>query len=115
MKEPKCEVCGKRVSELKPFDKNLCGVDLNGAVLVKTFRPLGPCNEEAEKTWKEAEKALEEFPEIKDPSTWYTAWFVSKYGKEKADGFLFDIQAWGFHELVWQCRDCALLNRQRVL
>jgi hypothetical protein len=50
----RCNVCGKHITELKPFGgpgDPLVG-DFTGELLVKTWRSAGPYDEEAEKQWR---------------------------------------------------------------
>ena len=81
-----CEVCGKHVSQLKPFGKEgdpLVG-NFDGALLIKTFRSMAP--EMSEEQMKEYRK---------------------KYGDEKAD--LYE-QAMSTVSPSWECRGCIVLS-----
>jgi hypothetical protein len=107
----RCEVCGKHMSELKPFGgpgDPLVG-DFSGELLVKRFRPAGPYIEEAEKAGNEYVKT---HPEIHDDE--YEGdplpWFINKFGKEKGEELYW---AWAAHDQVgksWECRDCIILD-----
>jgi len=58
----RCEVCGRHLSELKPFGgpgDPLVG-DFSGELLLKTFRWDWPPDVEAEQAWDEAMKAWNE-------------------------------------------------------
>jgi hypothetical protein len=101
----RCEVCGRHISELKPFrDPNDPFIEIFGnELLMKKWRPEGPYNPEAQKAWKAAKK---EVPEGKDP----LPWFVSKYGEEKGKRLYWSGQLSGSIGPSWECRDCAGLN-----
>jgi len=115
MTQIRCEVCGKQISELKPFsDEKFADLIKKGLLkkhtrLVKIFRPLGPPVEEAGRTWEEAEKVFNEMSGL-DACTWFQSWFISRYGKERGHELLTATNLYGIKELVWQCRDCALLD-----
>ena len=51
--DERCDCCGRHINELKHFGKagDLLVGDFEGALLVKTFRRMGPYNEESEKAW----------------------------------------------------------------
>lgn len=103
-----CDVCGRHMSELKPFGGpgDPVAGDFTGEILVKTWRPMGPYNEEAEKAWEEAEKAVEETTESKDPRSW----LIAKYGKEKGEMLSLAVEAYGCVGANWLCRDCIVLD-----
>ncbi len=107
----KCYVCGKHISELKPFGgpgDPLVG-DFTGELLVKRFRTdYLYYDEEAAEAWKEADKAMKETPGLNDPFPW----FIDKYGEEKGEELyekpygLFD----GTISSSWECRDCIVMD-----
>ena len=104
----RCQVCRRHISELKPFGgpgDPLAG-DFTRELLVKTWRPDGPRNEEAEKAWKEAEDVAKETPEPYD----HLPWLIAKYGKEKAEDISFSVQIHGSIGASWECRDCIILD-----
>lgn len=84
----RCECCGKHAKDVKPFGKAgdpLVG-DFNGALLVKTFRPM----------------ALELFG--KD---------LENYKKKLTEEqFFFYEQLVNTVGASWECRDCIILNRE---
>jgi hypothetical protein len=103
----KCMCCGKHISKLKPFGKAgdpLVG-DFEGALLVKTFRPDGPYNEEAELAMNEAEQCYEGdgYKDILD-------WMINKYGKEKGERFYWQAQLHGSVGKSWLCKNCIVLD-----
>ena len=104
----RCDCCGRHISELKPFGKAgdpLVG-DFDGALLIKTFRPVGPYDEEAENAVEEAVKHLADAGfKDKDP----LEWLIKKYGKEKGEGFYWSNEAYCQTSSSWECRDCAVL------
>jgi hypothetical protein len=99
----RCDVCGRHISELKPFGgpgDPLVG-DFTGEFLVKRGRPAGPYDEEAEKAWDEAEKATHDDP---------LPWFIAKFGKEKGEDLYWAGQLYGCVGKSWECRDCIVLD-----
>lgn len=104
----RCEVCGRHMSELKPFGgpgDRLVG-DFSGELLVKIWRREGPYDEESEKAWEEAEKATEGTPESND----LHPWFIGKYGKEKRERLFFGGMLSSSSRSSWECRDCIILD-----
>lgn len=101
----RCDVCGRHMSELKPFGgpgDPLVG-DFSGELLIKRFRLDWPQDEEAEKAWEEAEKAR------KDPGSDDTLpWFIAKCGKEKGTKFYWSGQ--NTISASWECRECIVLD-----
>jgi len=98
-----CDVCGRHMSKLKPFGgpgDPLVG-DFSGELLVKTWRPAGPHDEEAEKALKEAEHAVPSDP---------LSWLIAKYGTEKAEEIDFITGAYDCVGESWECRDCIVLG-----
>lgn len=96
--DKKCERCGKHISELKPFGKagDPLNGDFNGALLLKTFRPM------CEETIEEYEKILAECTGDN------TEELELKYGKEKVEHtFLYD-QVKNTVAASWECRDCIV-------
>jgi len=104
----RCECCGRHLSELKPFGKAgdpLVG-DFEGALLVKTWRPMGPYDEEAEKA---TEEAMECFSNegYEDP----LEWMIGKYGEEKGKQLWYSAEAYDATCAEWLCRDCIVLDQ----
>ena len=112
MEERRCDVCGKRKSELEKFGKEF-GVELSDAVLVSVLRPLGPCREEVKKAAEEAEKIRDQLPYEELCSFTYDSWFSSRYGEEEGKNMALELQAWTTEGYVWHCRDCALLDEDQ--
>jgi hypothetical protein len=86
----RCEVCGRHISELKPFGGTgdpLVG-DFTGAFLVKKFRTLAP---------RFADEQLHDYKK--------------KYGDEPADIYK---QAMNTVGASWECRDCIVLSAERA-
>jgi rubredoxin len=84
----RCEVCGRHVSELKPFGgagDPLVG-DFTGVFLVKKFRSMAP---------PLTEKQLNHYRE--------------KHGDEAADIYL---SAMSEVSARWECRDCIVLSTE---
>ena len=103
-----CNVCGRHMSELKPFGgpgDPLVG-DFAGELLVKTYRPDGPYDEEAVKAWEEAEEATKGAPGTED----LLPWFIEKYGQEKGKRLYGAGMLCGSFGASWECRDCIILN-----
>ncbi len=55
-KDGRCYCCRRHISELKPFEKGEDDFvfDFDGEYLVKTWRPAGPRDQEAEQAVREA-------------------------------------------------------------
>jgi hypothetical protein len=103
----KCEVCGRHISELTPFGKAgdpLVG-DFDGAYLVKTWRPDGPYDEEAESAMNEALRCYRA-EGFQNP----VEWMIGKHGKEKGEEFSFTAQLHDTSSKSWECRECIILN-----
>lgn len=103
----RCDCCGKHIRELKPFGGpgDPLDDDFTESLLVKTYRPMGPYVEEAEKAVREAEKCYKSDGFDND-----LAWMVDKYGEEKADEL--DAAEWYNCAVFshWECRDCVVLD-----
>ena len=105
----RCDCCGRSIGELKPFGgpgDPLVG-DFTGALLVKGYRSVGIYDEEAEKTYDEAERYYEA-EGFDDPLDW----MIDKYGQEKAMKIYYTVQAYGSVESSWECRDCMVLDME---
>jgi len=107
LRDGRCDCCGKHISELKPFGgpgDPLDG-DFTESLLVKTYRPLGPYVEEAEKALREAERYYKS-----DGFDNEFEWMIDKYGEEKAEELYaadyYHHEVWSF----WHCRDCVVLD-----
>jgi len=103
----RCQCCGRHISELEPFGKAgdpLVG-DFNGALLVKSFRPSGPCDEEIELAMSEAERCYET-DGFDDP----LEWMIDKFGKKKAEELCFTAEAYNCVGASWECRNCICLG-----
>ncbi len=103
----RCDCCKKHILELKPFGgpgDPLDG-DFTEALLVKTYRPIGPYVEEAEKALREAERYYKS-----DGFDNEFDWLIDKYGEEKAEA-LHSAELY-HHEVLscWDCRDCVVLD-----
>jgi hypothetical protein len=96
-----CDCCQRPISQLKSFGKAgdpLVG-DFDGDFLVKTGRPYGPYVQKSEEAFIEANKQ-------KSP----LKWILQKYGIEKAYRICWDIELYRYHDGVWLCRDCIILD-----
>ncbi len=107
LRDGRCDCCGKHISELKPFGgpgDPLEG-DFTESLLVKTYRPLGPYVEEAEKALREAERYYKS-----DGFDNEFEWMIDKYGGKKGE----ELSAADFyhHKVLsfWECRDCVVLD-----
>jgi hypothetical protein len=105
----RCECCGRHISELEPFGKGKdeSGFETEGRYLVKTWRPLGVYDDEAETA---IEEAFQSYAEDGYEDWW--AWMIGKHGKEKAE-FLFELSD-AYHTIdgEWVCRDCINLDQE---
>ena len=103
----RCAVCGRHMSELKPFggpSDPLVG-NFSGELLVKGWRPVGPYDEEAQKAWQEAQAQTG----AKEPAE-ALPWLITKYGKERAEQISISVEAWAQTGASWECRDCFVLD-----
>ncbi len=106
----RCHVCGRHISELKPFGgpgDPLVG-DFTGELLVKRFRrDYLYYNEEAAKAWEEADKAMKETPGLD-----VFSWFITRYGEEKGERLCEEKNGWGegWISPSWECRDCIVMD-----
>ena len=120
----RCSVCGRHMSELKPFGgpgDPLVG-DFNGELLVKRWRAEGPYDEEGEKAGKEYEKenplrvkfeqpiadgvSHVEYEDREDP----ISWFINKFGEEKGKRLYYGGMLSSSSRPSWECRDCFILD-----
>jgi hypothetical protein len=109
-------VCGRHISELKPF----CGPgdplvgDFSGELLVKRWRRDCPYDEEAEKAWEEAGKEVrkETRKEMLDDEDLLPR-FISKYGKKKGQKYYWWSHVYGSIGASWECRDCIVLDEYK--
>ena len=103
----RCQVCRRHISELKPFGgpgDPLVG-DFDGELLVKRWRHMGPYDEEAEKSWQEAQAQTG----AKEPEK-ALLWLITRYGKERAEEICISMEAWEQTGASWECRDCSALD-----
>ena len=104
----RCAVCGRHVSELKPFGgpgDPLDG-DFSGELLVMRWRHICRYDEmvkAAEKAWQEAEKSV---PDQEDPFSW----LISKYGEDEAISIFSSLETHALTVPRWECRDCIGLS-----
>ena len=104
----RCTCCGRHISELKPFGKAgdpLIG-DFDGEYLVKTWRPAGPYDEEAEKAVREAEQRFS-----KEGYESSLEWLIDVYGEEKGKSLMCSAETFGTSCADWLCRDCIALDQ----
>ncbi len=106
-RDGRCEVCGRHLSELRPFGGpgDPLEDDFTGELLVKNFRASIPHDEEAEKALKEVAETMKGEPESAD----LLPWLIAKYGEEKAEEFYFYGSAYSIGK-SWECRDCFILD-----
>jgi hypothetical protein len=95
-----CGCCGRRLSELTPFQG--CGAD---GLLLKRKRGAGPYDEEAERAYREANNCFEA-EGYTDPLDW----MVAKYGKEEGERLELMVHAYSCVGSSWECRDCVGLD-----
>ena len=106
--EERCYCCGRRISELKPFEMGEDDLvfDVDGEYLVKTWRPAGPYDEEAEQAVREAEQRFSE-EGYESP----LEWLIDVYGEEKGKSLMYSAEAFGTSCADWLCRDCIALDQ----
>lgn len=109
-RELRCECCERQISELKPFGSDGESVPrkLNGAYLVRSFRPYIPYDEEADSVMKEA---LQRYVDAGFKSAF--EWMVDTYGEARAKDLSMTAQLASTLSNVWQCRDCAILDDEQ--
>jgi hypothetical protein len=109
----RCDCCGRHLSELKPFSLlgHPSGMYIEGALLVKNYRPSAPYDERVVRILKEffggrlsdeeEEKAWERLVEV--------------YGHELAEYLLsYDCEASQVGS-SWECRECVELDTEAYL
>jgi hypothetical protein len=98
----RCDGCGRHVSQLKPFGKDL-------PVITKKYRWDAPHDEKIDKIMDEffeASSSDEDCDKAKEK-------LIEKYGQEEAEGMMF------YHQLSrqvgssWECQDCICLSSKR--
>ena len=80
--------------------------DFDGALLVKTGRPTGPPDEEAENIIEEYFGNFETNDELEEARKM----LIQKYGEEKALDLELRASAAGLFGKSWECRDCIVLD-----
>jgi hypothetical protein len=106
----RCDCCGKDLNELKPYSLvgHPCGVDIEEALLVKTFRPSAPPEERVDRVIKEffgshlsdeEEKRAEER-------------LIEVYGHELAGYLLLYAGAASQVNASWECSECIALDTE---
>lgn len=103
-----CDCCGTHIRQLKPFAAGdpLVG-DFDGSRLVKTWRPLGPYDEEAEQAMREAQKCYQN-----DGYEDCLGWMVDKYGEVKGKTSYWTALCHSNTDSSWECRDCLVLDEE---
>ena len=106
----RCDCCGKHNSELKPFSVfgRTSGIDIEGALLVKTWRPMATPDEEVD-------SIMEEFfggrPSDEDHKKAEQR-LIEVYGKQNAEDLLLHASASSLLTASWECRECIALNTE---
>jgi len=119
--EGMCEVCGRHLSELKPFGgpgDPLVG-DFTEKLLVKKWRRDAPYDKGAARAWEEAKQEAKELWKAKGrelgsekPSEdYFFGWFIGKYGRAKGLKFYYWREFWVSSGSSWECRDCIVLDQ----
>ena len=108
-KDGRCDCCGKHIGELETFRKEgdpHVGI-FDEALLIKTFRPMGPYDEEAENAMN---KATEYFNSIDEKNKDPLEWMIKKFGDLKGRHLYCAYQA--YHQIgsSWECRNCVVLD-----
>jgi hypothetical protein len=107
-KDGRCYCCGRHISELEPFGEAgdpLIG-DFESEYLVKTLRPAGPCDQEAEQALREAERRF-----LEEGFEGPLEWLIDVYGEEKGKSLMYSAEAFGTSCADWLCRDCIALDQ----
>lgn len=100
-----CAVCGRPISELRPFGgpDDLRWADHTGDFLVAKPRGYGYYDEEADRALEEARKAGVKGEDLEP-------WLIAKYGKEKGERFCLATEFPWYYDWSLECRDCIDLN-----
>ena len=105
----RCECCGRHISQLKPFgkvDHPIFG-DVEGALLVKKYRPNRSYDAEAEDIMRAAEEYCQN-NEHQDMSYWL--WKLEERGEEEGLNSCRIARYCGNILASWECQDCIVLN-----
>jgi hypothetical protein len=98
----KCQVCGRLLSQLKPFDR------YDGCLLVKNYRKEIPIDEDLEPFSEEYDEYMDDEPDNDD----FDDILVERYGKEEAERIMTYINQTRLCA-SWECRDCYCLSDTR--
>ena len=79
---------------------------VKGAYLVKTFRPAGPYDEEAESALKEAEESF-----AREGYETPLEWMIDRFGNEKGERLWNSAQVFECICADWLCKDCIALDQ----
>ncbi|MCK4828511.1 hypothetical protein KA005_72945 [bacterium] len=104
----RCDCCGRRVSELKPFGKagNWLLNELDGALLAKRVRVWAIPDEELDEIWAKYTwscRTEDDYREAKQQ-------MIQELGEEKADQVDAYAEASQSTYASWECRDCFGLD-----
>lgn len=106
----RCQCCGRQLSELKPFGTagNPLEFDLDGELLVSSWRRLCPRDENSERLFAKyfGNCRTEEDFEFERKL------FDDEYGQGEASNLLMFMNASSLMESVWLCRDCIVLSEE---
>ena len=100
----RCDCCGKHISELKPFSVfgHTSGIDIEEALLVKTWRPMAPPDEETDRIMEEffgGRLSDEDHKKAEQR-------LIEVYGKQSAEDLLLYASASSLVTASWECREC---------
>lgn len=107
----RCEGCGRHISELKPFGKEgdpLMG-NFEGAMLIKTFRPLGVAQKE-DKAKIDRIRRIFDLEAKKEKSPEEVGEMLKKEFGEDLERLMFGSQLIDSVGASWECRDCIILS-----
>ena len=112
----RCDCCRRHISQLKPFGKagDPLNEDLDGVLLVKTFRSYDQPMDEVSKIIREylrtASSKSEEDSAIAEKAR---EKLVKKFGEDGAEQALMTYQLCFQPIKSWECRDCICLSNKR--
>lgn len=108
----RCDCCGRRLSELRPFGKAgdpLVG-DFDGALLVKRWRSMAPPDAEAERIYEDFFGKFDSECATKADFENARRMMIEEYGEEKTERIICSVNAAGCTGSSWECRDCIVLD-----
>lgn len=111
-RDERCECCRRYISKLKPFGKAgdpLVG-DFDGALLLKTFRPMGIAKGKDKKRVKRFEKIWDMQLKGKITEKEREELHKKEFPGKEYEGYDMLSHICGTIGASWECRDCIILH-----